>query len=299
MFGRPNTTFTRGKQSLGKIATVRSEAITVGDWESNDRARRLTLEFRHALASVPKEAVMRCVISTPANTLHGLGKRVTRAAMTAKRFIVATNDLVVGGYRAAREGEARAYAQKQMQSGRQLLTQTASHAQAFAQQLPTWLKSIRSNPAETLPEIVGATIGFMVGSGGFDANGGLPDLDLMAGIGHHRSFLTHSILMGAAAEAVLVALDELILLTHEHLPPNHDPIWDSLESHYRRASSTAKIGVAAGIAYHLGVDGTFQVASYKDLPFSAPMEVHQAIFNINSVTEALHASRSQQKDGVY
>ena len=230
MFGRPNITVTWGEHSLGKIATVRSGAITIGAWESNDRARRLTLEFRHALASVPKEAVMRCVIRTPQNTLHGLGRRLTRAATTAKRLIVAADDFVSAGYGAAMQGEARNYAQKQMQSGRQLLTQTGSHAQAFAQQLPTWLKSIRSNPSETLPEIVGATLGFMVGSGGFDANGGLPDLDLLAGIGHHRSVLTHSILMGAAAEAVLIALDELILLTHEHLPPIHDPIWDTCRS---------------------------------------------------------------------
>lgn len=229
------------------------------------------------------------------NTVHGLKKRVTRAATTAKRLIVAADDFVSGGYRAARQGEAREYAQKQVQTGRQLLTETARHSKTLAKQLPGWLKAIRSNPAETLPEIVGATLGFMVGSGGFDANGGLPDLDLMAGIGHHRSILTHSILMGAAAEAVLVALDELVILTHEHLPPDHDPLWDSLESQYSRASSKAKIGAAAGIAYHLGVDGTFQVACYKDLPFSAPMEVHQAIFDINAATEALYASRPQQE----
>jgi len=270
-------------------------ALPAGDWGQSERTRRLTEEFRYALTKVPKDAVIGCVIKTPANTVLGLKKRVSRAVTMAKRLIIAAGDFVADGYHAARRGEAREYAQQHAQSCKELLTRTARHSRALAKQAPDWLKAIRSNPAETLPEIVGATLGFLVGSGGFDANGGLPDLDLLAGIGHHRSFLTHSILIGAAAEAVLVALDELVILTYEHLPTNHDPLWDSLRSQYCRASSKAKTGVAAGVAYHLGVDGTFQVAAYKDLPFTAPIEVHQAIFDINAGIEGLHASRPRHK----
>jgi hypothetical protein len=101
--------------------------------------------------------------------------------------------------------------------------------------------------------------------------------------------------MGAAAEAVLIALDEVVLLTHKHLPYDHDPLWDSLYSQFQRATGAATVGVGFGIAYHLGVDGSIQFASYKDLPFSMPMEAHQAVFEANAGVEALYAATPRTK----
>ena len=58
----------------------------------------------------------------------------------------------------------------------------------------------------------------LVVSGGPDGDGGAPDLDLMFGIGAHRSVFSHSILMGASLETGLLALLRLTQLVHAKLP---------------------------------------------------------------------------------
>lgn len=263
--------------------------ISANSWNPDDRVRRLTDEFRTALNSVPKEAVVRCVLRTPSHAGRGLQRRLSGAVLLMKRSIVAADDFFVAGMRAAKEGTGREFSRSSLLRGKEMVGNGIRVTQGVATQIPRWSKSVISDPTESLPEIVGATLGFLIGSGGLDANGGLPDLDLLAGIGNHRSFLTHSIIMGAAAEAVLIALDELIALSHEHLPIDRDPLWDSLLQIYGRTSGSAKTGVAVGIAYHLAIDGTLQLAAYKDLPFHAPMEMHQALFEANAATEAVHA----------
>lgn len=57
--------------------------------------------------------------------------------------------------------------------------------------------------------MLAAFLGFYAGSGGVDGDGGIPDLDLLAGIDAHRSILTHSILAGVVAEGLLRLHTEL------------------------------------------------------------------------------------------
>ena len=47
--------------------------------------------------------------------------------------------------------------------------------------------------------------------------GGAPDLDLVFGIGAHRSIFSHSILMGSALETAFLSLLRLVRLTHKNL----------------------------------------------------------------------------------
>ncbi len=272
------------------------DALPLGRCERETRAKRLADELRFALAKVPKKSILKCILMTPLHTSTGVKHRLSKAATFARRLIVSTDDLVVDGYRSIRDGDLRGFAERSWNSGSAVIKTTATTSRAVAHGIPQWLRDVRSCPAETLPEIIGATLGFLIGSGGLDANGGLPDLDLVTGIGNHRSFLTHSILMGAAAEAVLIALDEVVLLTHQHLPPEHDPLWDSLHRQFKRTTKMAKVGVGLGLAYHLGVDGSIQVAAYKDLPVSMPMEAHQALFEVNAGVEVMHAYCKNSQD---
>ena len=108
---------------------------------------------------------------------------------------------------------------------------------------------------------------------------------LMAGIGAHRSILTHSMLAGVVAEGMLLAAADLASLVHSNLPKHHDPLWDKLAKAAAPLTEPLVAGASAGIAYHLLVDANIQPAAYHGLPFSMPMEGHQAIMDTNALAE--------------
>lgn len=116
-------------------------------------------------------------------------------------------------------------------------------------------------------------------------------MDLIMGIGAHRSFLTHSILMGAALETGIISLLHLTQLVHGNLPRQRDPLWDQIASQSHSILHAANQGASIGMAYHLFVDGLAQPAAYRDLPISMPMETHQGIFVANASAEALDVGR--------
>lgn len=149
-----------------------------------------------------------------------------------------------------------------------------------------------ANPKETAPKVLGAFLGFYAGSGGIDGNGGIPDLDLLAGIDAHRSILTHSILAGIVAEGSLLAIADLAVQIHERLPIDHDPLWDELAKSAAPLTKSLAAGTSAGIAYHLLVDAFIQPAPYHDLPFSMPIEGHQSAMAASGMAEGVSASRS-------
>jgi hypothetical protein len=153
-------------------------------------------------------------------------------------------------------------------------------------------RGLVSNPKETAPKVLGAFLGFYAGSGGVDGNGGIPDLDLLAGIDAHRSILTHSILAGIVAEGALLAIADLATQVHERLPVDHDPLWDELAKSAAPLTSALATGTSAGIAYHLLVDAFIQPAPYHDLPFSMPIEGHQAAMAASGMAEGTAAASS-------
>ena len=146
--------------------------------------------------------------------------------------------------------------------------------------------ALKERPGEVAPKLLTALITSLLVSGGPDGNGGAPDLDLMFGIGAHRSIFSHSILMGSALETTFLSLLRLVRLVHEKLPTGHDPGWDLLLRHANEVARGAIAGAGVGMANHLVVDGLLQPAAYHDLPMSAPMEVHQGILATNSIAEA-------------
>jgi hypothetical protein len=151
------------------------------------------------------------------------------------------------------------------------------------------------DPRSTAPVLIGGLLGFGAGSGGLDGNGGIPDLDLVAGVGLHRSPITHTVIAGIIAEGLLLAFADLAAEVQERLPVQHDPIWDGLARIGRPLTESLAIGTSAGLAYHLLVDAFVQPGAYHGVPFHMPMEAHQTIFAANGVVEGEYAASSLSK----
>lgn len=152
-------------------------------------------------------------------------------------------------------------------------------------------KGLLNDPKKNAPAVLGAVLGFSAGSGGLDANGGIPDLDLLAGIGAHRSPITHTIIAGIVVEGLVLAIADLAAEIHDRLPRDHDPLWDSLARIGRPLAENLAIGTSAGLAWHLLADAFVQPGTYHDMPIDMPMEAHQAMFAANGVAEGAHAAR--------
>lgn len=122
-------------------------------------------------------------------------------------------------------------------------------------------------------------------------------MDLAFGIGAHRSILSHSILMGAALETAFLSLLRLVRLVHSKLPADHAKGWDDLLRQSDPILRGAIAGAGVGMAYHLVIDGLVQPAALHDLPFTAPMPMHQ-VFIAGSggieVQDLLHKDRSEK-----
>lgn len=158
-------------------------------------------------------------------------------------------------------------------------------------------RELVSNPKGAAPRVLGAFLGFYAGSGGLDGNGGIPDLDLLAGIDAHRSILTHSFLAGVVAEGTLLAIADLSAQVMNRLPVDHDPLWDGLAKTAAPLTASLSTGASAGIAYHLLVDAFIQPAPYHDLPFSMPIEGHQAAMAASGAAEGVAAAQVARARG--
>jgi hypothetical protein len=151
-------------------------------------------------------------------------------------------------------------------------------------------RALVRDPKAMAPTVLGGLLGFSAGSGGLDANGGIPDLDLLVGIGAHRSPLTHTIIAGIVAEGLLLALADLAAEVHGKLPHGHDPLWDGLAQVGRPLTQSLAIGTSAGLAYHLLVDALIQPAALHGLPVEMPLEGHQTIMAASGLAEGANAA---------
>lgn len=158
-------------------------------------------------------------------------------------------------------------------------------------------QGLLDDPKTNAPRVLAAFLGFYAGSGGVDGDGGIPDLDLLAGIDAHRSILTHSILAGVVAEGLLLALVDLAGEINDRLPRDHDVLWDTLAEVAEPLTQTLATGMSAGIAYHLLWDAGIEPAPYKDLPFSMPMEGHEAVMAANGTAEGAYAANRMEGRG--
>lgn len=260
------------------------------------RARRMQEELRFALGQVSKAELAAWGVASGGRFGVGIWRRGKSLYSIAKRAGKFTISEVREGLQA---GQEHRFGDHSKERGKQLVKaggQALSWAKVKAQGLPEVARALKDHPAETAPRLLGATIGFLTGSGGLDANGGVlsPDVDLLFGIGAHRSVLTHSLILGAAAEATILSAVELSKLVHKKLPANHDVIWDHLASHGQNFALGLATGYGVGLAYHLGVDATVQAAPLHGIPVPMPMEAHQAVMLGSAVAEVSHERTGQQ-----
>lgn len=154
--------------------------------------------------------------------------------------------------------------------------------------------ALYNDPKNNAPGVLALATGFLAGSGGLDANGGIPDSDLALGIGWHRSPVTHSIIAGVVVEGAILSLVDLTGVIHDKLPPGYDPFWDKLLATKESIAARLSEGASAGIAYHLAADATLQSGAYHDLPIAMPMEAHQALLAANAAAEGIDAVNKGQ-----
>lgn len=259
-------------------------------------ARRLVEEARYAIGQLPP------------GVLRDLAVLATRLfGRSFMRRLVSPIDLMnrlskVGGEEASRllsalrKGEGRAYTDRRakeiLAGGKRFLRSAGGSATALARKL-------QDEPLEIAPQLAVGAIGLLAGSGGLDADGGIPDLDLAAGIGYHRSILTHSIIAGSVVEALLFSGLITTKVLHQHLPREHARVWDQMIPHAERATFALLTGVSLGLAYHLAIDATIDgMTAYKDLPFSMSLGGHNMLLGLNALAEALGGRRKIQKSTV-
>lgn len=273
---------------MGERAIEKSMAVM-----TSVKQTQLVEELRVALGRTPpsdlaewgKRSAKRFV-STGVKRVTGFGSLLatitTLSADELTRAISAMNDRTFGEYASDRAGKAQ-----------QLVTLVVERGQSA---FDLAAKTFESRPSEAATHLLSLVVGFYCGSGG-DGDGGIPDLDLLAGIGAHRSIFTHSIIAGTFVETAVMSLVDLIQVVHAQLPPRHNDFWDSMLRHAEIGGSTFVSGASIGIATHLGVDTMLDgFTPYKDLPIELPQFAHELLMGLNAGMEGVHGVRRYGQD---
>lgn len=257
------------------------------------RESQLAAELKVALEQTPSSELSawgkrsaKRFVTVSAKRVTGFGsllaKITTLSADELVRVISAFNGGTLGEYANDRVDRAQQFAAGISERGQSTLTFIAT--------------TIESRPSDAATHLLGAVIGFYCGSGG-NGDGGIPDLDLLGGIGAHRSIFTHSIIAGAFVETAVMSLVDLTQVVHARLPTEHSEFWDTLLRHTEIGSSTFVSGASIGIATHLGVDTLLDgFTPYKDLPIALPQFAHELLMGLNAGIEGVHGARRYAQD---
>lgn len=139
---------------------------------------------------------------------------------------------------------------------------------------------------------------FFASAGGEDFEGGLPDSDLNLGIGFHRHFMSHSIIMGFIIEFLMRSGVELINKSYKNLPQTHHSFWDKTNNYINKHKGVAIGAMWAGISAHLLKDSGILghgIKPYNGLPIEMSMTAHQGLFAANSTASAIFAHQDIKK----
>lgn len=264
-------------------------------WKSFHAARCKTIldELQRALRQITKQDLRSWAIQVPQ-----IAVMVTlRRGGNAKAMVIGigkfANEEIAMVLNAWRLGMTKQHLVKR---GHKLVSSTHKgflKAEAFGKD---YCVNVAENPEREARVLVGALVGFLVGSGGFDGDGGLPDLDLLGGIGRHRSLLTHTIAAGIIAETLVLSTTQLARLIHSHLPTKHDPLWDAFARHESREVDALCKGLSFGLAYHFAVDSTVDAGgSFAAFKGVAPATLDNYFQGANALVEAIDALKRNTK----
>lgn len=259
---------------------------------SSGRTSRMNAELSEALRSTSAPELQAWASGIPKTFANVSGRRVQNIGRLGAAVGTRISEEIRGLYGAFNDNRVMTHIHQRGSAASEAAHSKYGEARAAIQ---TIASVSRDDSGERIQRVAAMVFGFVLGSGGIDGDGGVPDLDLLAGIGAHRSVLTHSIIAGIFMETLLYSVVTLTKTVYPNLPEQHDPLWDDLVAGSERVLSSLSQGMSAGIAYHLGVDATIDGAgTYKDLPFSAPQEAHQGILAGNAAVEATHAATASE-----
>lgn len=253
-----------------------------------DRLQRLQRELAYAWDQTSRDDVIAWSITSGKGFVGATARRARNILRLVKKAAKFVGTESVAGYAAWEKDRLQSHLLNRVNDAGNSLVQTYRDVTVFTGQIA---QAFKDDPKNAAVQLLTLVITSLAVSGGPDGDGGAPDLDLAFGIDAHRSILSHSILMGAALEAGILALLGVVKLTHHKLPDDHDAIWDAWHVQAMTISHAASMGVSVGMAYHLLVDGLVQPAPYHDLPVSMPIEGHQTIFVVNGIGEVMDTAK--------
>lgn len=257
------------------------------------RQSQLAAELKVALERTPSSELSAWGKRSAKRFVSVSAKRVTGFGSLLAKITTLSADELVGVISAFNGGTLGEYANDRVDRAQQFAAGISDRGQST---LTLIAKTIESRPSDAATHLLGAVIGFYCGSGG-DGDGGIPDLDLLGGIGAHRSIFTHSIIAGAFVETAVMSLVDLTQVVHARLPAEHSEFWDTLLRHTEIGSSTFVSGASIGIATHLGIDTLLDgFTPYKDLPIALPEFAHELLMGLNAGIEGAHGARRYAQD---
>lgn len=161
-----------------------------------------------------------------------------------------------------------------------------------------FIKKTRDEKIEIISVGVMGVLIFFASAGGEDLEGGIPDSDLNLGVGVHRHFVSHSLIMGFVVEFLMRSGIEILNKSHKNLPIEHHSFWDKSNNYINKHKGVAIGAMWAGISAHLLKDsGVFGhgVKPYVGLPFEMSMEAHQGLSAANGAASAIFAYKDIHK----
>lgn len=255
---------------------------------TDKRSRRLYDELAFAISRTDSQILKEWGSRSAVRFVKLGGRRISTISSTVKSLGKASKTELLGLLQAMRENKLGTHLGDRTAAA---IDGSIAITRSGAQAISGIGSALIDDPRANAPKVVAAFMGFYAGSGGVDGNGGIPDLDLLAGIDAHRSLFTHSIIAGIVAEGILLATADLAAQVHDKLPVDHDPLWDRFAAEASSLTEALGVGVSAGIAYHLLVDAGIQPAPYHDLPIAMPIEGHQSILAANGLAEGADATQ--------
>ena len=153
-----------------------------------------------------------------------------------------------------------------------------------------FLKKTKEEKIELISVVFMGLLIFFASAGEEDFEGGIPDSDLNFGIGFHRNFVSHSIIIGFIVEFLMRTGIELLNKSYKNLPVEHSTFWDKTNDYINKHKGVAIGAMWAGIGAHMLKDsGIFGhgVKPYTGIPVELPMEAHQSLFAANGIASGM------------
>ncbi|KLO23526.1 hypothetical protein [Marinitoga sp. 1155] len=159
-----------------------------------------------------------------------------------------------------------------------------------------WKKMPFSEKKEALIDFLIISFSTLIVGGGFDMEGGVPDLDLKTGIGNHRNLFTHTILLGFSLELALRFIGNILInLEKKGIEPESEFLSKVL-SFVKDKHEKAIQGMWLGLFFHYLKDANLfsnKVKPYVGLKgFS--MKTHKNLFASNAILSVIFAINSDK-----